>query len=162
MSDSFRELLLPKSGLRMTARNMGSSWLTIALLLLLGSFPALKLSGQIRAKQLDSHARALTDPAHYREALVHLRRATALNTTNAEAWNQLGVALQNTGSDAGAVEAYGRAVKVDPAHLDARNNYGFMLVNTGHAEEGVKQFEQILRADPANTMARINIGFAHL
>ena len=47
--------------------------------------------------------RALNDTAHYREALVQLRAATALNATNAEAWNQLGLALQNTGSDAVAV-----------------------------------------------------------
>jgi len=77
----------------MTARNMGSSWLTIALLLLLVSFPALTLSGQTPVKQLESHALAIEKQGNAEGALAAWQQAAAVKPKSALIQDHIGFLL---------------------------------------------------------------------
>src|SRR5580765_2976296 len=63
--------------------------------------------GNFEYRYLLGHA--FNDTSNFKAALVELRAATALNGSNAEAWNELGVALQHNGDATASVEAYQRA-----------------------------------------------------
>jgi len=60
----------------------------------------------------------------YSGAVEELKRATSLMSTNAQAWNYLGVADQYAGQSADAVLAYQRALTLDRDLMEAHFNLG--------------------------------------
>lgn len=60
----------------------------------------------------------------YPDAVEKLKLATSLMSTNAQAWNYLGVAYQHTGQPADAALAYQRALTLDRDLVEAHYNLG--------------------------------------
>ena len=66
----------------------------------------------------------LMDHGKYPQAVEKLRVATSLLTTNAQAWNYLGLACQHMGQTAEAEKAYQRALALDHDLSEAHYNLG--------------------------------------
>lgn len=60
----------------------------------------------------------------YSDAVAALKAATSLMSTNAQAWNYLGVAYQHAGQPANAALAYQRALTLDRDLVEAHYNLG--------------------------------------
>lgn len=58
------------------------------------------------------------DPADFGPVLRSLRRALALDSTNARAWQYLGMTRAETGDFAGGLAEWRRSVTVDPAYTE--------------------------------------------
>lgn len=68
--------------------------------------------------------RRLLDKGQSEQAVARLLVATSLLTTNASAWNYLGLAYHRTGQHSNAVVAYQKAVALDRELVEARYNLG--------------------------------------
>jgi tetratricopeptide (TPR) repeat protein len=66
----------------------------------------------------------LIERGEYAEAVAQLQMATSLMSTNAHAWNYLGVACQHAGQAAEAERAYQRAIALDHDLSEAHYNLG--------------------------------------
>ena len=64
------------------------------------------------------------DRGDYTDAVAQLKTATSLLTTNAQAWNYLGLAYHHAGQAADAVVAYQRALALDRDLAEAHYNLG--------------------------------------
>ena len=59
----------------------------------------------------------------WREALYRWERAVQLDSTYAEAWNNLAIAYEQAGRFDDARKAYETAIKLDPENMLIRQNY---------------------------------------
>lgn len=59
----------------------------------------------------------------WREALYRWERAVELDSTYAEAWNNLAIAYEHAGRFDEARNAYETAIKLDPKNMMIRQNY---------------------------------------
>ena len=59
----------------------------------------------------------------WREASYRFQKATEIDPTYAAAWNNLGIAYEESGDFAKANEAYEKAIKIDPDNVLIRQNY---------------------------------------
>jgi arylsulfatase A-like enzyme/tetratricopeptide (TPR) repeat protein len=94
------------------------------------------------------------------DAVREFERATALDSTNASYWTNLGNARRATGDRSGAEQAYKRAVDLDASTVDALNGLGVLLVEGNRAPEAVSWFERAVAAQPDFVEARLNLGIA--
>jgi Flp pilus assembly protein TadD len=94
------------------------------------------------------------------DAVREFERATALDSTNASYWTNLGNARRATGDRSGAEQAYKRAVDLDARTVDALNGLGVLLVEANRAPEAVAWFERAVAARPDFVEARLNLGIA--
>jgi tetratricopeptide (TPR) repeat protein len=80
--------------------------------------------------------RKLLEEGHYAEAVEKLRLATQLlGTTNAQAYNYLGVACHQAGNAAEAEKAYQRALTLNPDLAEARFNLGCLWLDENKLEQ---------------------------
>ena len=77
---------------------------------------------------------------------------------NALAYNNLGVALDQLGRQAEAVEPFEKAIGINPNFLDARRNLVSVLLRMNRADEAYKQLVEVVRLDPKDAVARSNLG----
>ncbi len=77
---------------------------------------------------------------------------------NALAYNNLGVALDQLGRQAEAVEPFEKAIGINPNFLDARRNLVSVLLRMNRADEAYGQLVEIVRLDPKDAVARSNLG----
>src|SRR5271170_3262324 len=70
----------------------------------------------------------LIEQGRYAEAVDELKVATSLLTTNAQAWNYLGLAYHHAGQPANAAEAYERALKLNHDLVPVHYNLGCLLL----------------------------------
>lgn len=70
----------------------------------------------------------LLEEGRFDEAIKELKLATSLMSTNAQAWNYLGLACHEGGQPAVAAEAYGKALKLNHDLLIAHYNLGCLLL----------------------------------
>lgn len=124
---------------------------------------ARELAASDRAVELDSlspevllmRARVVrdVDPTSRTSALLAVRRALALDSLNADAWTQLGLALSEIGDSAGAVSALERAVAVDPGHLEGLAFHGQMALWGRDYATAVARADSALAVEPAYLFA---------
>jgi Flp pilus assembly protein TadD len=67
----------------------------------------------------------------FHEAIRHLNLATRLDPTMNAAWVNLGVARHRNGNEAGAIDAYNRALALDPNHSSALTNMAYVYKGMG-------------------------------
>ena len=80
--------------------------------------------------------RKLLEQGHYAEAVEKLRLATQLlGTTNAQAYNYLGVACHQSGNAAEAEKAYQRALALNPDLAEARFNLGCLWLEENKLDQ---------------------------
>lgn len=148
-----------------TASTQVARWVGFSALLLM-----LCGSGSAQRKSLgDSHTNRPTAPA-LREAEELIQRGLfeqaknrideqlALDPSNLEAYNLLGIALTDQKNYAQAEEAFQKALKLDPGSQTTHNNLGNLYVAQQKLGLAEKEFDTVLKLAPANRDANYNLG----
>ena len=91
------------------------------------------------------------DAKHFYRKLVETSPASA------KSWYSLGVLRASEGDDAGAIQAYDRAIAIFPAYSEAFHNRGNSLVRLGRRQEAMESYRQCLRFDPGHAGAAYNL-----
>lgn len=76
----------------------------------------------------------LIEHGHYADAVGRLKTATSLMSTNADAWNYLGLAYHLTGQPNDAVDAYKKALSLDQNLIEAHYNLGCLWLEQNRPE----------------------------
>ena len=84
----------------------------------------------------------------FEEAADATRRSLALQTNNADAECNLGIALEGLGREEEAIECYRKAVASQPGHIEARKNLGALLNAAGRHDEAIAHYEHALKRAP--------------
>ena len=80
------------------------------------------------------------DHGDYSGAVEELKAATSLMSTNAQAWNYLGVAYQHAGQPADAALAYQRALTLDRDLVEAHYNLGCLWLEQNKPDVARTEF----------------------
>lgn len=91
----------------------------------------------------------LLDQGDYSDAADEFKEATEYMATNAEAWNYLGVAEQQSGQLEEAASAYQRALELDRDLSEAHYNLGCLWLEQNKLDDAVSEFT-------AYTLRRVN------
>jgi tetratricopeptide (TPR) repeat protein len=82
----------------------------------------------------------LLDQGDYADAADEFKEATEYMTTNAEAWNYLGVAEQHSGQMEEAASDYQRALELDRDLSEAHYNLGCLWLEQNKLDDAVSEF----------------------
>src|ERR1700690_316050 len=96
--------------------------------------------------------------AQGKEALTALRKAAEFLPDDAEAHNNLGIALQALGQLDTAVASYRRALEIKPDFAEAHYNQGNALKVLGRLEDAVASYRRALEFKPNCVEAHKNLG----
>lgn len=88
------------------------------------------------------------------DACAKFRQALGLDSTYAEAWNNLGNSLADLGRLDEAVGAYERALAVEPGYADAHFNLAETLYQMGFAADAAPHWRAYLKQDARSAWAR--------
>ena len=91
------------------------------------------------------------------DAAACYQRVVVLSPGNANAHNNLGLALAALGSMPDAMAHYERALALNPGHADAHNNLGIALAAQGRVVEAVTHYEHALALNPGHADAHNNL-----
>ena len=89
------------------------------------------------------------------------KKCISLMPSNAETYNNMGVALKNQGKLDEAMEAYKKAISLNPNYADAYNNMGVSLKDQGNLEEAIKAYKKSISLKPDYVDAYSNLGVAY-
>ncbi|HXT12431.1 MAG TPA: tetratricopeptide repeat protein [Candidatus Angelobacter sp.] len=82
----------------------------------------------------------LLERGKYTEAVARLQKATTILSTNAQAWNYLGLAYHQAGNANDAAEAYKKALGLDQNLVEAYYNLGCLLLEQNHPDQAKVEF----------------------
>jgi tetratricopeptide (TPR) repeat protein len=94
------------------------------------------------------------------EVAAAFRAAIRIRPDYAEAHNNLGLVLIQSGNDEDGIAALREAVRLAPAYAEARTNLGAALTPTD-AEAAVKELEEAVRLAPGSVKALFNLAVAY-
>jgi tetratricopeptide (TPR) repeat protein len=98
-------------------------------------------------------------PGRMPEALSEYQRALRIHPDYADAHNNLGAILLESGRTTEAVAEYQAAVRLDPDYPDAHSNLGSALSQIpGRLPEATAELETAVRLDPENARRRAALG----
>ena len=95
------------------------------------------------------------------ESITFLRRAIALDGTDAGAHNDLGNILQAHGHLEEAIASYCRAVALEPERAETQFNLGNALRATGDTDGAVAAYKKAIDLRPDYPSAMLQIGLVH-
>lgn len=95
-----------------------------------------------------------------KEALQALQKAAALLPDDAEAQNNMGLALQELGQFDSAVASYRRALTIDPDDAEVHNNLGTALQDLKQLDDAVASYRHALKLKPDYAEGYNNLGIA--
>ncbi|HTV56421.1 MAG TPA: tetratricopeptide repeat protein, partial [Terriglobia bacterium] len=98
-------------------------------------------------------AKIYTERGQVRKAAADLEEAISLDPKFAEAWSDLGEARSTLLDQAGALEAFERAVSFAPNDPVAQTRFGSELLEQGKTAEAVPHLEEAAHLDPGNQSA---------
>jgi tetratricopeptide (TPR) repeat protein len=94
------------------------------------------------------------------DVLAAFRAAIRIRPDYAEAHNNLGLVLIQSGKDEEGIAALREAVRLAPAYAEGRTNLGAALTPTD-AEAAIKELEEAVRLAPASVKALFNLAVAY-
>lgn len=99
----------------------------------------------------------------YEEAAAQFRQALAMAGSDAaaqaDAQNNIGLALSRSGDSPGAAQAFGAALQLDPNHAHALCNQSLTQMQETVVAAGLESLQRAARVDPASAGARANYGY---
>lgn len=101
---------------------MTSRLVVVALLSALSAAPAYA-DARGDARQQVEFGIAVAQRGLWREAIFRWQRATELDPTYAQAFNNLAIGYEHEGDLAKAREAYDKALRLDPTNANIKQNY---------------------------------------
>ena len=93
-------------------------------------------------------ANAFAARRDFTAAVPHYREYLAAHPEDGNAWNALGIALLQSGHQAGAVDAFAGAVKAAPGNAGFQMNFARALLDTGRLDEAARIAQQAAAAGP--------------
>ncbi|MDA9990909.1 tetratricopeptide repeat protein [Paracoccaceae bacterium] len=93
-------------------------------------------------------------------ALENYKQAISIEPNYAEAYYNMGIALQEQGKLDEAIEAYNKALAIKPDYADAYNNMGIALKAQGKLDQAIEAYNKALAIKPDYADAYYNIGNA--
>ena len=94
------------------------------------------------------------------DVVAEFRAAIRLRPDYAEAHNNLGLVLIQSGKDEEGIAALREAVRLAPAYAEARTNLGAALTPTD-TEAAIKELEEAVRLAPGSVKALFNLAVAY-
>jgi predicted O-linked N-acetylglucosamine transferase (SPINDLY family) len=95
-----------------------------------------------------------------KDALPALQQAAKLLPDDAEAHNNLGVALVDHGKIQDAIASFHRALEIKPDYAGAHCSLGSILSVSGYLDDAVSSLRRALQIDPGFGQAHCNLGTA--
>ena len=96
------------------------------------------------------------------EAIIHFRKALAIQPDYGEAHNNLGSALHQKGQVEEAIVHFKEALAINPGDAGAHCNLGNTLLQNGQVDEAITNFQQALTIQPEYALAHSGLGNALL
>jgi tetratricopeptide (TPR) repeat protein len=100
-------------------------------------------------------------PDESRQAISDALQATEANSTNAEAWKNLGNAYFDADLPEKAIAAYNKSLTLKPDDTDVLNDQGAMYRQIGDFTRALSNFEKARSLDPNNLESIYNSGYVH-
>ena len=124
----------------------------------------IKLKRLIDAKVLLDQAKSKgirgADFDQLEQKLNEANKALSIKPNNANAYNNMGIALQDQGKLEEAIEAYNMALAIKPDYAEAYNNKGIALQGQNKLEEAIEAYDRALVVNPDYAEAYYNKGIA--
>jgi len=95
-------------------------------------------------------------------AILSLEQRVATNTTDVEAWLQLGNTYFDTNNFVKAITAYNRYLTLQPNNANVLTDLGIMYRNNGQPTEALAAFDRAIAVDPKHVQAPFNKGIVLL
>ncbi len=95
-----------------------------------------------------------------RESVKAFKKALSIEPNDAEAYNSMGVALNEHSQLDDAIKAYKKAIAIKPDYVEAYNNLGNVLQQAGKLEEAIEGYNKALSIKPDYAAAYNNLGNA--
>ena len=99
---------------------------------------------------------------YWRDSATIFGRAVEVTENNYAAYNNLGLAYDETGKPDEAMAMFHRAIRSNPNYPDAYNNLGIDLAERGDVSAAIPMFLQAIRLQPNLDQAYHNLGEAYL
>ncbi|HEX4350006.1 MAG TPA: tetratricopeptide repeat protein [Verrucomicrobiae bacterium] len=96
------------------------------------------------------------------DAVTQLKRATTLLSTNANAWNNYGVALQRDGQADEAAAAYQNALRLDHDLVEVHYNLGILSLEQNKPDVAKAELTTYTLRRPNDARGWLKLGFAQL
>ena len=93
-------------------------------------------------------------------AIESYKQALRIKPDYADAYYNMGVALNDKGDPEAAIESYKQALRIKPDYAKAYNNMGVALNDKGDPEAAIESYKQALRIKPDYADAYNNMGSA--
>ena len=95
-------------------------------------------------------------------AIDSYKQALKIKPDYAEAYYNMGVALNDKGNPKAAIESYKQALKIKPDYAEAYNNIGNVLKDQGDLEAAIDSYKQAININPDYAEAYYNLSLLHL
>jgi protein O-GlcNAc transferase len=105
-------------------------------------------------------AKVCTEENDTKQAAAHLNEAVSLRPDFAEAWSDLGQARKTLLDDAGALDAFKRAVNAEPGDAVAQYRLGSEYLHAGEAQLAVAHLQKALDLNPDDQSALYSLQIA--
>jgi tetratricopeptide (TPR) repeat protein len=132
---------------------------TAAVVAIFANWPILS-ADMNRAVTEHNLGAALQSEGRYDEAIAHYRRATALRSDYAPAYNNLASSLNSKGQTDDAIATYEQALRLQPDYPEAHYNLANALLQAGRRDEAVAHFQRALQSMSASADVHNNLGIA--
>ena len=121
------------------------------------AFPLLNLQAAQVASPLQN-AGALIQQGQFEQARKILEEQVALDPSNVDVYNLLGIVYTNEKDFDRADDAFQRALKLAPDSTKIQNNLGNLYVAQKKFDLAEREFRNVLRMEPSNRDANYNLG----
>ena len=91
-------------------------------------------------------------------AIVSYQKALKIKPDYAEAYYNMGIALDNKGDLEASIKSYKKAIKFNPEYADAYNNLGFAMNHKGFHDAAIDSYKKAININPNNAQAYNNMG----
>ena len=98
-----------------------------------------------KGEDIVKQARRHTDEGQYDEAIETYKKALEENPTDADLYNDLGIAFDEAGKSTEAEQAYQKATELDPQFSAAFNNLGLMYEEQSRFPEAIEAYQKCIK-----------------